>query len=263
MLKARKQLAEVGMLLKQGKLLAAVGGMRDAVGVMLRTRLTRQETQEFCGILDKAAYILGTDRELKKIYPIQIRYTPGAEQEFLSALGELQAFLQENLAGEADAHLEALRLYREKQLELMRQALRKDETEQAAQIAARLAEANPEDAELSAAIADIFLEADRYVEALDYLRAAHPRDEDCAHVLNRLGMVLRKAGRLDEAEKFYLRALELEHRDESIHFNLGRVYLDMKDWDKATGAAADALDINPDFEEARKMKLFADKQAKG
>ena len=29
-------------------------------------------------------------------------------------------------------------------------------------------------------------------------------------------MTLRKAGRLDEAEKFYLRALERESRDESI-----------------------------------------------
>lgn len=261
-LKARKQLAEVGMLLKQGKLLAAVTGMHEAVGTVLKTPLMKREMQEYSEALDKAAYMLGADRELKKIYPVQIRYTPGAEQEFLAALGELQTFLRENLAEEADTRLEALKLYRQKQLELIRQALRRDDPEEAGQTASRLTEENPEDTELRAALADIFLEAGRCEEALSHLRAAYPQDQDYAHALNRLGMTLRKAGRLDEAEKFYLRALERESRDESIHFNLGRVYLDMKAWERAARAAADALNINPDFDEARKMKLFADRQAR-
>lgn len=260
MLKARKQLTDVGTLLRQGKLLAAVTGMHEALGSILNASLMKREMQDLSVALDKAAYMLSTDQELKKIYPMQIRYSPGEEREFLTALTELQSFLRENLAGEANAHLDALKEYQQKQLDLIRQALRKDDPDQARQIASRLVEANPDTTELSSEIAQIFLEAERYEDALEYLDAAYPDNQEYAHTLNRLGMGLRKAGRLEDAEKFYLRALKRESKDESIHFNLGRVYLDMKDWAKAGAAAEKALSINADFEEARKMKTYAAKQ---
>ncbi|NCC60646.1 MAG: tetratricopeptide repeat protein, partial [Verrucomicrobiae bacterium] len=47
------------------------------------------------------------------------------------------------------------------------------------------------------------------------------------------------------------------------YFNLGRVYLDMKMWKNAITAADRALAINPEFGEAKKMKLFATKQMGG
>ena len=46
-LKAKKQLGEVHMLLKQGKLLAAVASIHDALGFMLKAQLMKHEQLAF------------------------------------------------------------------------------------------------------------------------------------------------------------------------------------------------------------------------
>lgn len=262
-LKAKKQLGEVNMLLKQGKLLAAVANLHEAVGFILKAQLMKHEMQAFTESLDKAAYHLANDRELKKIYPLQISYKPGEERELLASLYALLTFLQENLADEANAHLAALAEYRRKQLELARTLLQTDETAKAQQVCGRLIDAAKTDTELKVAVADIFLEFGKYDEALEYLKAAYADNPESAHVFNKLGMVLRKSGRLEEAEKFYIQALERQAHDEVIYFNLGRVYLDMKRWKNAISAADRALAINAEFMEARKMKMYAAKQMGG
>jgi tetratricopeptide (TPR) repeat protein len=262
-LKAKKQLGETSMLLKQGKLLAAVANLHEAVGFILKAQLLKHEMQAFTEALDRAAYTLANDRELKKIYPLQISYKPGEEKELLASLYALLAFLQENLAEEANTHLAALAEYRRKQLELARKQLEADETPKAKQICDRLIDAARTDTELKVTVADMFLEFGRYDEALEYLKAAYTDDPDSAHIFNKLGMTLRKSGRLEEAEKFYIQALERQTHDEVIYFNLGRVYLDMKSWKKAIAAADRALTINAEFAEARKMKMYAAKQMGG
>jgi len=262
-LKAKKQLGEVNMLLKQGKLLAAVANLHEAVGFILKAQLMKHEMQAFTESLDKAAYHLANDRELKKIYPLQISYKPGEERELLASLYALLAFLQENLAEEANSHLAALAEYRRKQLELARTLLQTDEVAKAQQVCGRLIDAARTDTELKVAVADIFLEFGKYDEALEYLKAAYADNPESAHVFNKLGMVLRKSGRLEEAERFYIQALERQTQDEVIYFNLGRVYLDMKRWKNAISAAERALAINAEFMEARKMKMYAAKQMEG
>lgn len=262
-LKAKKQLGEVSMLLKQGKLLAAVANLHEAVGFVLKAQLMKHEMQAFTEALDKAAYLLSNDRGLKKIYPLQVKYKPGEERELHSSLYDLLGFLQDNLAEDANAHLAALAEYRRKQLELARQLLQSDETAKAQQVCGRLIDAAKTDTELKITIADIFLEFGKYDEALEYLKAAYQDNPGSAHIFNKLGMVLRKSGRLEEAEKFYIQALERQAKDEYIYFNLGRVYLDMKRWKNAIAAAERALAINADFVEAQKMKLFATKKMEG
>ncbi|SFM08316.1 Tetratricopeptide repeat-containing protein [Desulfomicrobium norvegicum] len=262
-LKAKKQLGEVNMLLKQGKLLAAVANLHEAVGFILKGQLMKHEMQSFTESLDKAAYHLANDRELKKIYPLQISYKPGEERELLASLYALLTFLQENLADEANSHLAALAEYRLKQLELARKLLESDETAKAQQVCGRLIDAAKTDTELKITVADIFLEFGKYDEALEYLKAAYADNPDSAHIFNKLGMALRKSGRLEEAEKFYIQALERQAHDEIIYFNLGRVYLDMKRWKNAIAAADRALAVNAEFVEAKKMKMFATKQLGG
>lgn len=262
-LKAKKQLGETNMLLKQGKLLAAVANLHEAVGFILKAQLMKHEFQAFTEALDKSAYHLANDRELKKIYPLQIKYKPGEEKELHTSLYNLLSFLQENLADEANSHLAALAAYRRKQLELARQLLTNDETEKAQQVCGRLIEAAKTDTDLKINVADIFLEFGKYDEALEYLKSAYADNPDSAHIFNKLGMALRKSGRLEEAERFYIQALERQAHDEFIYFNLGRVYLDMKRWKNAIAAADRALAINAEFAEARKMKMFAAKQMGG
>ena len=262
-LKAKKQLGETSMLLKQGKLLAAVANLHEAVGFILKAQLLKHELQAFTEALDRAAYLLANDRELKKIYPLQIKYKPGEEKELHASLYSLLAFLQENLADEANSHLAALAEYRRKQLELAKKLLEGDETAKAKQVCDRLIDAARTDTELKITVADLFLEFGKYDEALEYLKSAYADNPDSAHVFNKLGMALRKSGRLEEAEKFYIQALERQTQDEFIYFNLGRVYLDMKRWKNAIAAADRALAINAEFAEARKMKLYAAKQMGG
>ncbi len=259
-LKAKKQLGEISMLLKQGKLLAAVATLHEAVNFILTAALMKHELQSFTEALDKAAYLLVNDRGLKKIYPLQLLYKPGQEREFFTALTDLYAFLQENLADEANAHLAALAEYRRRQLETGRNFLQGEETDKARQIFRHLVDGARTDADLKVAIADLFLQYGKYDDALEYLMSAHADNPESAHVFNKLGMLLRKSGRLQEAEKFYIQALDRQTGDEYIHFNLGRVYVDMKRWKNAVASADRALAINPDFVEARKMKLFATKQ---
>ena len=148
-------------------------------------------------------------------------------------------------------------------LELARKLLESDETAKAQQVCGRLIDAAKSDTELKVTVADIFLEFGKYDEALEYLKAAYEDNPDSAHVFNKLGMALRKSGRFEEAEKFYIQALERQSHDEVIYFNLGRVYLDMKRWKNAIAAADRALAINPEFAEARKMKMYATKQMGG
>lgn len=262
-LKTKKQLVEVNMLLKQGKLLAAVANLHEAVGFILKAQLMKHEMQDLTEALDKAAYLLSNDRSLQKIYPLQVSYKPGEERELHSSLYALLEFLQDNLAEEVQAHLAAKVDQRNKQLALARQLLQSGETAKAQQICNRLIDTARTDTELKITIADIFLEFGKYDEALDYLKAAYQDNPESAHIFNKLGMVLRKSGRLEEAERFYIQALERQTKDEVIYFNLGRVYLDMKRWKNAIAAADRALAINAEFTEARKMKLFAAKQMDG
>jgi len=262
-LKAKKQLGEVNMLLKQDKLLAAVANLHEAVDFIIKAQLMKHEVQAFTEALDKASYHLANDRGLKKIYPLRISYKPGEERELRSSLYDLLGFLQDNLADEANSHLAALAEYRRKQLELARRLLVEQEPEKARQVCDRLIDAAKNDSELILTVADLFLEFARYYEALGYLTAAYANNPDSAAIFNKLGMVLRKSGRLEEAEKFYIQALERQGRNEIILFNLGRVYLDMRRWKDAIGAADRALAINAEFAEARKMKLYAAKQMEG
>lgn len=259
-LKAKKQLGDVSMLLKQGKLLAAVANLHEAVGFILKAQLMKHEQQAFTEALDRAAYLLSNDRELKKIYPLQVSYKPGEEKEFHTTLYELLACLQESLAEEANAHLEAMAEQRRKQLEQARMFLANEQPEKARQLFQRMVGTARTDAALKVSIADMFLEFNLFDDALEYLKAAHEDNPEGACIFNKLGMVLRKTGRLEEAEKFYIQALERQTKDEYIYFNLGRVYLDMHRWKDSIHAAERALAINPDFQEAQKMKIYATRQ---
>ena len=68
--------------------------------------------------------------------------------------------------------------------------------------------------------------------------------------INEQGISLRKSANLDNALKFYLKALELRPNDDHLMFNIARVYYDMLDRDKAVEFLEQALEINPDFKEA-------------
>ncbi|SDB05152.1 hypothetical protein SAMN05660653_00267 [Desulfonatronum thiosulfatophilum] len=71
------------------------------------------------------------------------------------------------------------------------------------------------------------------------------------HRFNEFGTNLRKGGFLDESLAYYDKALSLNDHDEHLHFNVARVFYDLKDYGKCIDHLQRALALNQDFEEAK------------
>ena len=64
-----------------------------------------------------------------------------------------------------------------------------------------------------------------YLKALDKLKKAYDKDKKNADILNYLGFALRKTGGFENAEKFYLKGLELDAGHLGINEYLGELYV--------------------------------------
>ena len=64
-----------------------------------------------------------------------------------------------------------------------------------------------------------------YSKAYDKLLKAYDKDKKNPDILNYLGFALRKAGNLEEAEKFYLAGLEIKPDHRGINEYLGELYI--------------------------------------
>ncbi len=73
------------------------------------------------------------------------------------------------------------------------------------------------------------------------------------HLFNEFGICLRKKGLFEEALKYYFRARELSAGDDHLHLNIARVYYEQGRLAEAETAARDALALNPDLAEARRL----------
>ncbi|MEN6473318.1 MAG: tetratricopeptide repeat protein [Syntrophaceae bacterium] len=79
-------------------------------------------------------------------------------------------------------------------------------------------------------------------------------EEENKHIFNEFGITLRKTKMYDEALANYMKALEISPQDENLYFNIARLYYDKEDASKAQEWLEKALNINPDFREARQFK---------
>ena len=64
-----------------------------------------------------------------------------------------------------------------------------------------------------------------YSKAYDKLLKAYDKDKKNPDILNYLGFTLRKAGKFEEAEKFYLIGLEIKPDQKGINEYLGELYV--------------------------------------
>ncbi|MFZ5906226.1 MAG: tetratricopeptide repeat protein [Nitrospirota bacterium] len=86
-------------------------------------------------------------------------------------------------------------------------------------------------------------------EAIDCYRKAAQSEENAMFYFN-LGSALQEKGEFPDAESFYLRALELHPGYAKAHNNLGIVYKQMMQLEKAMLHITKALEIDPAFAEA-------------
>ena len=64
-----------------------------------------------------------------------------------------------------------------------------------------------------------------YSKALKKLEKAYKSDKNNPDILNYLGFTLRKTGKLEEAEKYYLAGLEIKPEHNGINEYLGELYV--------------------------------------
>ncbi|NDV25184.1 tetratricopeptide repeat protein [Desulfovibrio sp. JC010] len=257
---ARKKLATVSSLLKQQKAMPAVQATYDAVVIMLKGGLMKAEREEFQELIDSTVHILNSDKKLREDYPLIINYAPGGEKELLETLRELLQELQKKVSDGAQLMLAAMEKRKREQLEKGQALIEEGKTDEAQKLFDALIREFKDDTELRADIADKFIKAGLYNEALGYLEEALKNDPNAIFLYNRIGIVLRKMKDFEAAEKYYLRALKINNKDEYLYFNTGRLYYDWKNWEKMGKAAKMALKINPNFAEAEKMLKFAKKK---
>ena len=106
-------------------------------------------------------------------------------------------------------------------------------------------------ASVSFRVAEVYMEKDPETAAGFLQRGLEAKrafwDKEDLLVFNRLGILLRRAGKWQEAAAEYHKAIEISSHDENLYYNLGMAYLEGKDYEKARGACLKALAINPNL----------------
>jgi predicted Zn-dependent protease len=255
--KARKQITQVNTYLKQGKPLPAVNALYEAVMAMLKAQLMKAERDEFARLIEQAVYQLNNNKELRQLYPLVIPYTAGEEKALLDTIRELLHELQANTVDDAKDQIEGRQKRRAEGLLKGKQLLEEKKIDPARKCLSSLVREFPNDSDLRAEVAELFMQAELYEDAFKYLDEALGLSPDQLHLYNRIGIVLRKLGKFDVGEKYFMRAVNYAKEDPNLYFNLGRLYIDWQKYEKVERAAKLALKLDPNFHEARKMLSFA------
>ncbi|MBU2547777.1 MAG: response regulator [Proteobacteria bacterium] len=114
-------------------------------------------------------------------------------------------------------------------------------------------EISPLNADRQLKLGEALLGAGQFEAAEKAFKLSLQLDPAQTHIFNRLGITLRRQGKLEEAGQFFLRATEVTQDDENLFFNLSRVYLDQGHKESAVLYLEKALALKPDFEEARDL----------
>jgi tetratricopeptide (TPR) repeat protein len=101
--------------------------------------------------------------------------------------------------------------------------------------------------------ADIYMDKENVEDAEAILNDILEISQDSVNVFNSLGVLYRKKGDFKNALKNYEKALRVHPEETYILYNVGRLYLDMKDPGKAVDFFEKAVFIDPGFVEAKQV----------
>ena len=93
-----------------------------------------------------------------------------------------------------------------------------------------------------------------YKEAFNKLETANKKDKNNPDILNYMGFTSRKSGNFDEAEKFYLKGLNLDPKHNGINEYLGELYVQTNRIEKAKERLAVLKNCN--CEEFQELELI-------
>jgi tetratricopeptide (TPR) repeat protein len=197
----------------------------------------------------------GQLQQAKELYQSAVKLAPKFVRAH-EALAGLCRLLDEN--DEALRHLQAAVKISPKnidrQLELGQALVDSGRQDEAQQIfRAAMHAARDQYAEVAQKVGEACMRAGLSADAEEaFLQALAAKPQDI-HLYNRLGIAFRQQGKIKEAVANYLRALRLDPSNENLYYNLSRAYYQGQDFDQAQKALAKALDLRPDFPEAREM----------
>ena len=260
LIKARQLIGQVRSNLKQGKIIPAAQGLHSAINIILRTSLLLNEKEEFDKLLLDATMTLANDPLVRQKFPLAIQYKPGEERQLLEVLHALMDALQEETVRAAEDFLQKTQERKQKQLDQARENLKAGNLDAAKRTFQSLRNEFSNDPELMRTIGEALFDAQFFEEACEYLAKALELNPGSIQVYNRIGIALRKLGRFKAAEQYYRKAIDWKDDDPNIFFNLGRLYVEWKQWRKALKAAKIVLRLNPDFEPAQKLQAFVEKK---
>lgn len=101
--------------------------------------------------------------------------------------------------------------------------------------------------------AEIYMDTDKIGAAEDILSELLESGTDSLNVFNTLGVLYRKKGDTQMALNQYKKALKVHPDEPYIYYNIGRLYLDLKDNENAKKYFSDALEKDPEFDEAKQV----------
>lgn len=101
--------------------------------------------------------------------------------------------------------------------------------------------------------AEIYMDTDKLGSAEDLLNELLDAGSNSLNVFNTLGVLHRKKGNSEQALRQYKKALKVHPDEPYIYYNIGRLYLDMKDAAQAKTYFQAALDKDHSFDEAKQV----------
>lgn len=256
----RRALSKVASDLKQQQAISAATAIRDAARMIGRVPLLKSEQDEFVSLLQSATDHMKDNEEIGRVSTLVISYTPGREESLADLMNQLIEVLQKASLEEArDKHKD----YQNARLVKARKELQAGRLEEARQILHQLRKEYSDDVELVTEIGATFARAAYYEDAAYHLELAVRLAPDSTLVLNQFGVILRRLKRLEEAERIYTQAVALDQSDPNLYFNMGRVYLEMEQWERVRDVIVKALELEPDFVEGAKMLAYTESKLAG
>jgi Flp pilus assembly protein TadD len=251
-------MASVPIDLKRGRLLPAAKAVLAAAKALSRIPMIKHEQEEFYHMLGEACALLQACRQVREIFPLAITYAPKEEASLVSTLEELVAILEAETQNGARDILDS----RQSVFNQGKSELAEGNSTAARATFSALVREFPEDAPLMTQVGEAFMDGGLYEDASHYLGLAAALSPQSTHVLNRLGIALRKMGRFDLAEEKFRSALSLDPKDPNLYFNLGRLYLDVRQWQSCLECAEAALALDSSFTQAAQMVAYCSRMLK-
>ena len=255
--KARQQLTQIRVYLKQDKPVPAAQALQFALGTMLRQSLIKSEREEFERLLTEGVDYLGNHEVVREHFPRGLAYAPGFERELYEAMKDVINTLSKLALDEAQELFRQREVKKQAWFDRGAEELESQPSKGQSTLAALIREF-PDDAMLRARVGEVLLNAKLYETAVDYLTEALDMRPDMVPFYNMIGMALRKLERFEVAESYYLRASQYLRHDPNLYFNIGRLYVDWGKWPRARKAAEMALKLSPEFVEAQKLLRYVE-----